>query len=245
VIKSPLCQRLDWDSEFFGLPIARLAADHLDPGMAEDLRLWGEENPTGCIYFLCKADDSHSAAIAHKLGFRFTDVRLTLERYLSAGIPQIQIGNSIRPSAQSDIEDLKSIACRSHTETRFYADGNFPRDKCSALYSFWIERSCTDYADEVLVAAPFDRPVAYITCKLCEIGTGQIGLLAVAADARGEGWGSRLLQESVTWFAKRNCRNIYVVTQGRNISAQRLYQQAGFRTRNVELWFHFWPSDLR
>ena len=31
-----------------------------------------------------------------------------------------------------------------------------------------------------------------------------------------------------------------VVTQGRNIAGQRLYQRCGFLTRSVELWYHKW-----
>jgi hypothetical protein len=34
-----------------------------------------------------------------------------------------------------------------------------------------------------------------------------------------------------------------VVTQARNVPAQRLYQKCGFITRSVELWFHRWSAD--
>ena len=34
--------------------------------------------------------------------------------------------------------------------------------------------------------------------------------------------------------------NRSVVTQGRNVAAQRLYQSAGFRTAAVQLWHHCW-----
>jgi ribosomal protein S18 acetylase RimI-like enzyme len=33
---------------------------------------------------------------------------------------------------------------------------------------------------------------------------------------------------------------VSVVTQGRNVAAQRLYQRAGFVTASTQLWYHRW-----
>jgi ribosomal protein S18 acetylase RimI-like enzyme len=33
-----------------------------------------------------------------------------------------------------------------------------------------------------------------------------------------------------------------VVTQGRNIASQRLYQKHGFVTQSIQLWYHRWTS---
>jgi hypothetical protein len=35
-------------------------------------------------------------------------------------------------------------------------------------------------------------------------------------------------------------RTATVVTQGRNVAAQRTYQGAGYRTSRTSLWFHRW-----
>jgi len=44
----------------------------------------------------------------------------------------------------------------------------------------------------------------------------------------------------MNWFADQNASNITVVTQGRNVAAQRLYQRLGFVTRSLELTYHKW-----
>jgi hypothetical protein len=38
----------------------------------------------------------------------------------------------------------------------------------------------------------------------------------------------------------RGAATVSVVTQGRNVRAQRIYQQFGMRTRSLELWYHRW-----
>ena len=60
------------------------------------------------------------------------------------------------------------------------------------------------------------------------------------AGSRGRGGGSALVQGALAWFADRGVTQVLVVTQGRNVGAQRLYQKAGFLTRKVELWYHRW-----
>jgi ribosomal protein S18 acetylase RimI-like enzyme len=35
-------------------------------------------------------------------------------------------------------------------------------------------------------------------------------------------------------------QRVSVVTQGRNVAAQKLYQSCGFTTCSVQLWYHWW-----
>ena len=99
----------------------------------------------------------------------------------------------------------------------------------------------TDLADIVLVADQRGEPVGYITGKLHpEVEKGDIGLVSVSAQARGIGIGSQLIHAILTWFATQHIKQVVVVTQGRNIAAQRLYQRFGFQTQIVQLWYHRW-----
>tara|TARA_Y100000031_G_C7967214_1_gene268715 strand:- start:160 stop:300 length:141 start_codon:yes stop_codon:yes gene_type:complete len=38
----------------------------------------------------------------------------------------------------------------------------------------------------------------------------------------------------------KKCSKVFVVTQGRNYAAQRLYLNVGFLTKETELWYHKW-----
>jgi RimJ/RimL family protein N-acetyltransferase len=49
--------------------------------------------------------------------------------------------------------------------------------------------------------------------------------------------------EALQWFADQGMDSMEVVTQGRNVAAQRLYQKCGFATKEVQLWYHHWFGE--
>jgi hypothetical protein len=42
------------------------------------------------------------------------------------------------------------------------------------------------------------------------------------------------------WLAEQGVPRATVVTQGRNVVAQRLYQSMGFKTSTLHCWHHLW-----
>jgi dTDP-4-amino-4,6-dideoxy-D-galactose acyltransferase len=238
-----LCQRLSWDSDFFGLNIARLNPNHLSPEIAKEALAWSESNSIDCLYFLSDADDPATVRLAEDNAFHFMDIRITLDRRLHSDAlvneEEVEPG-TFRPHEPADIPALKAIARASHHDSRFYYDPNFPEARCDDLYETWIEKSCNGYADMVLVADIGGEADGYISCHLHTQGEGQIGLVGIAARSQGKGLGQRLVNEALRWFAEKDVSHVTVVTQGRNANAQRLYQRCGFVTREVQLWYHRW-----
>lgn len=242
------CKWLDWDSEFFGLNIARLQVGHLDKEIAAQAREWCQLNNIDCLYFLAPSDEAGSVRLAEDNSFRFVDIRITFDMRLpSNGQVTVDRGEpgTIRPYRPEDILSLKAIAAASHHDSRFYFDPNFPRERCDALYETWIEKSCNGYADNVFVAEDKGNAEGYISCHLPSDGEGQIGLVGIAGRSQGKGLGGRLLSGALSWFAEQGANHVTVVTQGRNANAQRLYQRAGFVTRETQLWYHRWFHSER
>ncbi len=241
--ESSPCRLLDWDTDFFGVKIARLDANHLSRATVEEALEWGRRNAIECLYFLAGSDDVDSVRLAEEKGFRLVDVRITLDMRLSPGVA---IGESeggsgvIRPHVPEDVPALRAIAAEGHHDSRFYYDPNFPRAKCAALYETWIEKSCGGYADVVLVAEVEGQAAGYISCHLQAKGEGQIGLVGIATPLQGQGLGGRLVNAALRWFVEQGASHVTVVTQGRNTAAQRLYQRCGFVTRETQLWYHRW-----
>ncbi len=242
-----LCQFLDWDSEFFGCRIARLTINRLDSVALCEIMAWCRTNSIDCLYFLSDLGDATTIRLVEENHFHFVDLRVTLDAQIKVPVhfdynhPQV----SVRTHRPSDISLLRSMARVSYYDSRFYYDSHFPTSRCGDLYETWIEKSCSGYADEVLVAEWSGRPAGYITCHIRDQHqlTGQIGLAAVSPDAKGNGIGQQLVRESLRWFGEHNIQQVTVVTQGRNSQAQRIYQRCGFLTRSMQAWYHRWYLD--
>src|SRR5271157_3135956 len=235
-----ICRRLDWDSEFFACNIARLTSERLTEDTTARARSWCECNRIDCLYFLADAADPTTVSLAENNGFRLVDIRLTLERHLKDVPPATPVAGAIRVGTTLDGPVLRLIASQSHRDSRFYHDPHFPRSRCDALYETWIEKSLNGYAEAVLVAELEGKAVGYVSCHLPSPTTGQIGLFAVDSNARRMGLGHALVRESLRWFASKGALQVSVVTQGRNVSAQRMYQRCGFETQSLQLWYHRW-----
>ncbi len=228
-------QKLAWDSDHFGLKIGRAASSGEDtPQRAVE---WALATRLDCLYLLADAHDAATLRSAADAGFRLVDIRVTL----SADIPRAEPQAGIRIADPSDLPFLSRLAARSHQNSRFYADGRFPMERCDALFAAWIERSCTDpnFAGVVFVADAGGEPVAYITCTISQ-GVGGIGLVAVDESHRGRGLGGALLKQAHAWFRAQGASRAQVVTQGANTKALRMYERAGFNVETVQLWFHWW-----
>ena len=242
-----LCQYLNWDSDFFGFRIARITVNRLSQKDLEGVKKWCDLNSIVCLYFLCDSNDAATVEIAQDNQFRLVDIRLTLEKQIS-NIPIEEntiIQAVVRRSELDDVSTLRAIARVCHHDSRFYYDSNFPSFRCDELYEKWIEKSCNGYADVVLIAEFQGRPVGYITCILLDQAKGQIGLFGVDPRLHNKGLGQKLLNESLRWFVQQEVRQVTVVTQGRNLRAQRLYMNCGFLTCSLQLWYHHWFIQKR
>jgi dTDP-4-amino-4,6-dideoxy-D-galactose acyltransferase len=243
----PVCEYLAWDSEFFGRRIARAGVSCLTEKSMSDIDSWCSAHKIECLYFLADSRDRLTARIAFENGFRFVDVRVTLEirNRNFAGFGDGESAARIRNACESDIQPLKDLASRSHRDTRFYHDGNFPVERCDEMYRLWIEKSCRGWAKNVLVSTNAGEIEGYISCHIQNAEAGQIGLVGVSEKAQGKGIGRELVANALHWFVEEGVQVVSVVTQGRNVRAQRLYQRCGFVTRSAEIWFHRWSSEAR
>lgn len=235
-----LIKYLEWDSDFFGFPIARLQSPHLNPDIISQCEDWCRERNIRCLYYLANADDRESVILAEDHHFRLVDIRLTFQRNFSEQDIFDPGTIPIRSATRPDIESLKAIAKDSYTDTRFYCDANFPRHLCGLLYETWIEKSVLGDAQLVVVSETDLQVSGYVTCHLNTDLVGQIGLVGVTSNARGCGVAGALLQAGLDWYTRQGVKTVKVITQGRNIAAQRLYQRFGFLSQCVQLWYHRW-----
>jgi len=235
------CQRMAWDSDYFGVEVARVVGDTLTPDRVPLIDDWCRRQRVAWLNFLARSDDAQTTRCAESAGFHQTDLRVTFETRSLAGqgraTPHVDVG----PVRETEIDALADIARTSYRDSRFYYDPRVPRDRADELFAIWTAKDCRGAAATVLVARQPGRPIGYATCPIDPAtGWGSIGLLGVAEDARGRGVGAALVDSALAWAAERQLPGLTVVTQGRNVTAQRLYQRAGFVTRSLQLYYHKW-----
>jgi dTDP-4-amino-4,6-dideoxy-D-galactose acyltransferase len=243
---NPPCEFLTWDTDFFGVRIARVVDHRLESPQMNAILDWCRANEIGCLYLLADSNHAGTVTLAENAGFRFVDIRLTFRHKSSQHTVTASELIHMRPARPDDLPVLQDMARKGFRDTRFYYDPCFPTERCDALYETWITRSCQEkgFADTVIVADFDSRPIGHITCRLSgDKLHGQIGLVGVAASAQGRGVGRQLIKEALDWFAQQGAEVVDVVTQGRNVPAQRLYQSAGFVTHAAQLWYHKWFID--
>jgi len=243
-----VCELLPWDSEFFHCRIGKLRGDTLNEADAREIEEWRRSERIHGLYFLARASCPVTIQTAANHGFELVDIRVTLEcsvpnpRDLSN--TQLPPKPDIRAARSEDLPALQAIARTAHRDSRFFSDPHFPRHKAEALYSTWIGLEYGGRAQRVWVAASSaDEALGYLSCHLDSTNqAGQIGLMGIDSRARGKGLGKSLVLTALQWFASHGGKEVTVVTQGKNIAAQRLYQRCGFVIRDLQLWYHKWYS---
>lgn len=237
---------LTWDSQFFERRIGRLAHPPLTPegwyAVDQSARLQALD----CVYLLLDIADTPAIVAAEAAGFNLVDVRYTLSREIPVNhlpAPRLPAGASLRQATPADSIALQAIARQVHTDTRFFSDSHFDPARSAEMYAVWI----ASYLEEVQfvsvwLAELLGETVGYLTCRITG-ELGRIGLVGLAPQARGLGLGTALLAAGIDWFAQQGASQVEVVTQGRNLPAQRLYQRGGFHSARLQLWFHKWYTS--
>ena len=217
-------QLMAWDTDFWKQRVGR--ATSLD-GLGE----WAVENTVGLMCLLMDADKPEEIQEAEERGFRFMDVRVTLT------MPTTSRMSWARMAYAEDSKKLQAIARDAFHLTRFYADPSLDDSRCDDLYAEWTRSLCAGGADVVLVVEKDDVPVGYVTVSQ-DADHAEIGLVAVAADYRGQHLGTVLVNAAIDWAHAHNAKTMSVVTQGRNVGALRTFEGCGFRVSNTQVWMH-------
>ena len=235
-----LCERLDWDSQFFGVAIARTNIARIDDAAARRVLDWCRSEAIECLYALIDEGDAVSRGVLDEHGFTPVDVRVTLE--LQPIPPAAPVPADTRAAQPDDVNALREIAAVSHRNSRFYNDGHFDPERCDELYRVWIENSCRGWADHVAVVERQGVPIGYLTVHLRDT-TASIGLIAVDPRFKRQGVGRHLLAGALGWISNRSVSRVTVVTQGHNDESQGFFQNAGFRVISRAVWYHSWLTQ--
>lgn len=234
---------LEWDSAFFGFPVAQVDRFRVTADVMAEAVRWCARAGIRLLQFKCDAHSRESILAAESHGFHFADARLSFTRTLDdLDERPLDAGSfEVRRATVADEETLTGIASGLFETSRYYFDDNFDRDRVRVFYADWLRKSLRGaFDDYVLCACRAGAPVSFCTVRHIGDDSMRIGLIGAAVGEKGTGAGRAVLGSALTAMKADGGRRVDVVTQGRNYSAQRLYQRAGFVTDNLEIYYHKW-----
>jgi dTDP-4-amino-4,6-dideoxy-D-galactose acyltransferase len=248
LVTKPTIRRLEWDCHHFGLAIAQIVGNDWDDPALSDALTEARNEGYQLVYWATSTDRPISKALMVEFQGTQVDQKATFVRQTVPDVdccfipppPNLTIGAYTGAEAS---DDLVQLAIAAGVYSRFGVDNRIPPDKFEELYRVWIERSVRhEIADDVLVisnGAGADKLAGMVTVKVTE-KVGNIGLIAVSEDYRGQGIGSLLIQAAHYWMYQRGAREMNVITQRANRPACRLYERTGYLLAGVQYYYHFW-----
>jgi L-amino acid N-acyltransferase YncA len=249
-----LLRQLDWETEFFGLPMGRLESMLGSDANPEALRgllgtVVAEARAQGVVHLAARVDiaDCRTVHMLEDLGFRLMDTLVTYI-YGRKERPPEDVRNMglQRPYEPKDRDQLLEIAAEAYSDFkgRYHNDPHLADERATAMYVEWARR-CVDgeWAEQILVTedgngylhgfATFRRiePVSTVG------GVGVYGGGLGGCRRQRPGAYMGLLQGATQWIyvkgAVTECQ-----TQSFNFPTIRLYEALAQRFVRAEHTFH-------
>lgn len=231
-----MVEKLDWDSAFFGLRIAKAEVDS-QVGM-DDI-----EQQIGLLrqqYDLIYVFAHHPIMIS-----RGDPVLVDEKLVYSAKTHKVSVTRDqhIVEYKQGMVsEQLLNLALESGVYSRFRVDSRLPAGSYERLYTRWIEQSVNHtIATEVFCYMLDETPLGLITLKR-DADVGDIGLVATDQEYRGRGIGKAMIAYVMDYAHRCGCNAINVTTQFNNLAARRLYESSGMQIKQTTYVWHWWLS---
>lgn len=234
------CQLLTWDTLFFGYKVAKLTKTICTDKQYDEFIMEVKTHQVRLVYYFVPVEEQLANEFSKRKNFFLTDTKITYSRNIS---PKeiFPVDQYIYPYESTIPDDvLYRLSLTAGVHSRFKVDSNFKNHEYERLYRKWIEESTNrKIADQIFVYIDNGIKKGLITIRKNK-KSGDIGLIAVNANDRGKGIGSKLINAVLQWLKNQKIWEINVVTQKKNMEACKLYEKNGFRISNQQNIYHLW-----
>ena len=235
-MNSEKIQYLAWDSDFFKIKTGRIwiaNSDHLAFLLKE-----AKNTNYQLIYVFGNKDFFVGNDILMQFNGKLVDKKVLFEKEVEN---KKQFTVVVSEYTHDElIAELAELAYISGEFSRFKLDKNFQKDDFYRMYTIWIDHSVKrKIADNVFVVKENGKIKGMVTLKN-EDKIGQIGLIAVAPDTQGKGYGKALISACEKELHKKGIVKMNVTTQLDNIQACQFYGKCGFHIKDITNIYHFW-----
>jgi len=263
IISNTQCRLLEWDTAFFGRRIGKIEKGDLNAHDMQSAIDWAIAHQINCLYYCCSINNDLAIRTAEFCQFNLVDVKVDMILELAKQKVSNNSGIFVRPYRTGELTQLEAINDDIFKNGRFYHDPGFSQDQASSLYSEWMRKSCEPHAKpkfrgftsdantssvttcEIVFVAEYERRIAgFITFHKETESIARIGIVGVCSKTRRKGIGGSLIAAMIKHYQDDAIKKIKVVTQGRNIAAQNLFQSQGFYIDSMSLWYHKWFKTI-
>jgi dTDP-4-amino-4,6-dideoxy-D-galactose acyltransferase len=236
---------LSWDTVTFGFPTARIVGERAMPSLPAVLESAASTGVRLAYLFLPNATGPDIRA-ATEAGGTLVDQKTVFAASLRNVLDATHGSDCEAVEVAGELTDaVRELALKAGEFSRFKRDPRFPRAIFELLYERWMARSLSrEIADDVF-ATRDDTGVTGVITLGTKCARADIGLIAVAEEARGRGLAVGLIRRAAESAERRGYREIQVVTQQDNHAACALYRRCGFAEETVTAVLHFWLGPAR
>ena len=254
LVGAGLIRMLDWDSEFFGFPTARIeflaalgnnsARFKAASTVVNSLMTWCAQREVRLVSTKMPGPDPITVQALIQAGFYVTDCGVSLRRPQNAPTPEIKIPTGFSLwTGGLDPDRAAEFFDRLFFDGRFHNDRNIGTELADRLWKTAIRNQLAGEAREVFF---LNGPDPAALCTFRPIGApeerlGSLFIMGVREPFRHQGFGRALLSRALPRLDDKY-DFIDVETSSYNNPALRLYQSMGFRMNGLRLSLHCWPD---
>lgn len=231
-------ERLDWDSEFFGVPIGKADLDGATP---ESLAALDEEARAAgirCLYGVHDPADPLLSGVVQEAGWLLVEMLSRFQIDPGDPVHLDETGCTVRRGTPDDLPAIRDSVLTMAPWSRYAVDRRFGIEAAERMHLAWVERASRGTTDEehhLLVAEDGDgRLLAFITRRRAP---GPI-IETIGTVAPGAGAAHALVEDSRRWAAGEPLSAGWA--PARNVSCFRSFARFGFRVAEVRYQYHRW-----
>jgi dTDP-4-amino-4,6-dideoxy-D-galactose acyltransferase len=231
---------LEWDSNFYGMNVARLVDNSLNHRGVHLLKVL-YNNDVDLAYY-----SSHQELTQDLMDNSLYQIISVVKRIplikTASGVYDIHQNISTYEKDYPEPELIK-LAQLAGRQGRFSKDPNISKEKCDELFLHWIVNSVNKkMADEIIVYRLDEKIVGFATIKI-EKGVGYTPLLAVNPKYEGKGISFALMRAIETRLVGYKCEKVIGGTQDLNLKALKVYERYGLLPQPAEFVYHLWKRN--
>lgn len=234
---SGLLTPLEWDTEFFGFPIARAEVAGATP---ESLRAIEEEAGdlgTVCAYASLEPAAGHEPYLLQTFGYRLVEVSVDFDRPVAPFVPRPS-SSTVRPGTMDDIPLLEEAITRLAPWSRYGADPRFGYAAAERMHRAWIERAVREEGERLLLISEDESGLTGLATN-SRTPVPRMDLLAVTKPGTGASWA--LMGGFFDWAGGGPVTGGWCAV--RNLSVLRFLENCGFRLTRSQYLYHRWFDD--